>query len=87
MAKTIFADGNGNIHFGVNAPSADFKKAERKDLEDALSKIESRKLWRCTVCNDICINIEPPKQCPTCYVKDAYVEIELNEFKNLIDLL
>ena len=87
MGKIIFKDSKGNIHFGLNAPSTDFKKAERKDVENTLSNLKSRKLWRCNACRDLHINIEPPKQCPTCFVIDAYVEIELNEFKRLLEIL
>ena len=87
MGKTIFKDRNGSIHFGINAPSADFEKAERKDMENALSSIGSKKLWRCNVCNDLHIGEIPLKQCPTCFAIDAYVEIELNEFGKLIKIL
>jgi rubrerythrin len=87
MGKTIFKDNKGNIHFGINAPSSDFKKAAKTDVEKTLASLGSRKLWRCTVCNDLCINIQPPKLCPTCFQTDAYVEIELNEFKRLMDIL
>lgn len=84
MAKTIFKDSNGSIHFGVNAPSADFKKAERKDVENILSNLGNKKLWRCTVCNDLHIGEIPPKQCPTCFAIDAFVEINEKEFLGII---
>ena len=87
MGKTIFKDKNGNIHFGINAPSSDFEKAGREDIENTLSNLGNRKLWRCSVCNDIEISIVPPKQCPTCYEIGAYVEIELNEFRKLVEIL
>jgi rubrerythrin len=84
MGKTIFRDRNGNIHFGINAPSADFKKAEIKDVKEILSNLESKKLWRCTVCNDLHIGEIPPKQCPTCFAIDAFVEINEKEFLMII---
>ncbi|MEK6936242.1 MAG: rubredoxin-like domain-containing protein [Nanoarchaeota archaeon] len=87
MEKTIFKDSKGNIHFGLNAPSEDFKKAEKKDIENTLSNLKDRKLWRCNVCRDLHIDTEPPEECPTCFVTDAYVEIDLNEFRKLIELL
>ena len=87
MGKTIFKDKNGNIHFGINAPSSDFEKAEKKDIETALFNLGNKKLWRCSVCNDLHIEEIPPKQCPTCYEINAYVEIELNEFRKLIEIL
>lgn len=84
MGKTIFKDSNGNIHFGVNAPSGDFKNAERKDIENALSNLGNKKLWRCTICNDLHIGEIPPKQCPTCFAIDAFVEINEKEFRGII---
>jgi ferredoxin-thioredoxin reductase catalytic subunit len=33
-----------------------------------------KKHWRCFVCNDIHYGIKPPEICPTCQVKNAYVE-------------
>jgi len=38
-----------------------------------------KKYWRCFVCNDIHFGIKPPEVCPTCHVKNAYVEIASNE--------
>ncbi|MBN2246520.1 MAG: hypothetical protein JW755_11820 [Candidatus Aminicenantes bacterium] len=40
-----------------------------------------KKLWRCHVCNDIHYGIRPPETCPTCMVRDAYVEISSEEAK------
>ncbi|MGD8534644.1 MAG: ferredoxin-thioredoxin reductase catalytic domain-containing protein [Candidatus Aminicenantes bacterium] len=33
-----------------------------------------KKYWRCFVCNDIHYGIKPPTICPTCQVKNAYIE-------------
>jgi rubrerythrin len=87
MGKTIFKDSKGNIHFGLNVPSTDFKKAEKKDVEKILLNLDNKKPWRCNVCRDLHIGIEPPEECPTCFVKDAYVEIEINEFRKLLEIL
>jgi len=38
-----------------------------------------KKYWRCFVCNDIHYGFYPPEICPTCKVKDAYVEISAAE--------
>jgi len=33
-----------------------------------------KKYWRCFVCNDIHFGLFPPDICPTCKVKNAYIE-------------
>jgi ferredoxin-thioredoxin reductase catalytic chain len=38
-----------------------------------------KKYWRCFVCNDIHYGAKPPEICPTCLVKNAYVEISSKE--------
>ncbi len=40
--------------------------------------------WRCFVCNDIHYGIKPPEICPTCKVKNAYVEISASEAKTCL---
>jgi ferredoxin-thioredoxin reductase catalytic chain len=40
--------------------------------------------WRCFVCNDIHYGIKPPEICPTCMVKNAYVEISASEAKTCL---
>ena len=42
-----------------------------------------KKFWRCHVCNDIHFGIKPPELCPTCTVKNAYVEISSEEAKKI----
>ena len=38
-----------------------------------------KKYWRCYVCNDIHYGVQPPEICPTCSVKNAYVEVSSEE--------
>jgi len=40
--------------------------------------------WRCFVCNDFHYGIKPPEICPTCKVKNAYVEISALEAKTCL---
>ncbi len=42
-----------------------------------------KKHWRCFVCNDIHYGINPPEICPTCQVKNAYVETSSAEAETL----
>lgn len=85
MAKRIYAHKKtGDIHFGVNAPSAEFAAGTNADVEKALKGLNGRKLWRCTVCNDLHVGIEPPKQCPTCNNVDVYIEVSEKEFRSLL---
>ena len=86
MKKAIFKDNAGNIHFGINSQEG-FEKGEKEDIEKALKSIGKRKIWRCTVCNDLHIGSEPPKECPTCHVKNAYIEIDSAEFSKLLEIL
>ncbi len=46
----------------------------------------AKKFYRCNVCNDIHYGIKGPETCPTCNVKNAYVEIELKEARNVMEL-
>jgi len=85
MEKKLFKNKAGNIHFGINAPDG-FVPCENADVTKSLAAIGKRKLWRCNVCNDLHLDSEPPKICPTCTVQDAYVEIGLQEFKTVIGL-
>lgn len=43
-----------------------------------------KKYWRCHVCNDIHYGIKPPEICPTCIVRNAYVEISSAEAKKIM---
>ena len=45
-----------------------------------------KKYWRCFVCNDIHYGIRPPEICPTCKVKNAYVEISSGEAQKISDV-
>lgn len=38
-----------------------------------------KKFWRCFVCNDIHYGVKALEICPTCLVKNAYVEISSSE--------
>lgn len=81
--KKITKSEIGEVHFGVESPDG-FKSATKKDVEDILKNLGNMKLWRCTVCNDLHIGVGFPKECPTCHVKDAYVEIDLKEFRSVL---
>jgi len=43
-----------------------------------------KKYWRCFVCNDIHYGFFPPDICPTCKVKNAYIEISSAEMENVL---
>ncbi len=42
-----------------------------------------KKFWRCFVCNDIHYGVRPPEVCPTCLVKNAYVEVSSAEARKV----
>jgi ferredoxin-thioredoxin reductase catalytic chain len=42
-----------------------------------------KKYWRCFICNDIHYGLFPPVLCPTCKVKNAYVEISEQEARKM----
>lgn len=42
-----------------------------------------KKFWRCFVCNDIHYGLKPPEVCPTCGVRNAYVEISPAEARRV----
>ena len=86
MKKNIFKDAGENIHFGANAPTG-FFAASRDDVSKVLESLGGKKLWRCSVCNDLRICVEALEVCPTCNAKNAYVEIGLDEFKKLLEIL
>ena len=45
-----------------------------------------KKFWRCNVCNDIHYGMAGPEICPTCKVKNAYVEIDKEEAMKVMGL-
>ena len=83
--KKIFRNLEGDIHIGNNAPEG-FSETNIEDVENILKNLNDKKLWRCHVCNDLSISKNPPKTCPTCFAEDAYVEVNENEVKKLLEL-
>ncbi len=79
--KQFFKSENGEIHFG-NLAEEGFSpvKIENSEVSVILENLGNKKLWRCNVCNDLHIGEIPPKICPTCFVEEAYVEINKKEF-------
>lgn len=45
-----------------------------------------KKFFRCTVCNDIHFGVGGPKVCPTCQAHNAYVEVDVDEARNVMEL-
>ena len=44
-------------------------------------KMEEKKYWRCTICNDLHYGKNAPEICPTCgYPRDKAIEITKQEF-------
>jgi hypothetical protein len=84
LGKTLFKDGSGAVHWGMNPPDRGWSAATKADVEKALKKLGNKKLWRCTVCNDMHLNEAPPEVCPTCSSIDAYVEIGEKEFRTVL---
>lgn len=82
--KKIFKK-NEEVHIGLNAPEG-FSEAILEDVKKVLSSLENKKIWRCNVCNDLHIGLEPPKICPTCMQEDVYVQINEKEIKNLLEI-
>lgn len=44
-----------------------------------------KKYYRCFVCGDIHYGVKPPEVCPTCLVRDAYVEISSAEAERTME--
>ncbi len=87
MKKLIFKNKSQEIHIGFNAPE-NFNLACKKDLDKILfNLVPGQLLWRCTVCNDLHISKNPPKVCPTCFEKDAYIQVSLSEFKKILEVI
>ena len=82
--KQLMISGSGDIHFG-QVPMDGFQPAGMDEAEKALGALGSRRIWRCTVCNDLYVGEAPPKVCPTCSATDAYVEINGKEFMGMIN--
>jgi len=82
--KKIFKK-DEDIHVGNNAPEG-FIETSIEEVEKILSNLGQRKLWRCHVCNDLHIGISFPSPCPTCFAIDAFVEVEIEEIKNLLEI-
>jgi rubrerythrin len=83
--KEITMSGGEEIHFGVKTLEG-FESASDADVDEVLANLGSKKLWRCTVCNDLHVGAEPPKECPTCVSIDAYVEIDEEEFRGVLEV-
>lgn len=47
---------------------------------------ENKRFFRCNVCNDIHYGASAPEVCPTCKVKNAYVEIDQKEALKVMGL-
>jgi rubrerythrin len=45
-----------------------------------------KKFFRCSVCNDIHYGAAGPAVCPTCGAKNAYVEIDVQEARFVMEL-
>jgi rubrerythrin len=86
MKKTIYKNSQNDFHFGANAPDG-YTESSLEELNKYLENLGDKKLWRCNVCNDLQLSLLPLDLCPTCFVKDAYIEIDLTEFNKLIKLL
>lgn len=81
--KKITRSGKNEIHFGVESLKG-FEAGTNEDIESVLKNLGDMKLWRCTVCNDLHIGADFPKECPTCHSMDAYVEIDEKEFRAVL---
>ena len=46
--------------------------------------VQSKKLWRCNVCNDLHYGDRPPVYCPTCGAKVSFIVIDRNEALKII---
>ncbi|OGJ21937.1 hypothetical protein A3K73_04805 [Candidatus Pacearchaeota archaeon RBG_13_36_9] len=81
--KQFFKSESGEIHFGDLAEPG-FLAAKIENIDSILENLGAKKLWRCTVCNDLHIGEKPPKICPTCFAEEAYVEINKKEFLEMV---
>jgi rubrerythrin len=83
--KKIFKNSQEELHIGNIAPKG-FVECNLDEVKKALKSLGKRKFWRCHVCNDLSISITPPEICPTCFQKDAYVEINEKEIKTILEI-
>ena len=83
VEKKVTKSEKGEIHFGIESLEG-FEPATNNDIENVLKDLGGMKRWRCTVCNDLHIGVGFPKECPTCHTKDAYVEIDVKEFRSVL---
>ena len=84
--KTVTSSKKGDIHFGANSLDG-FGAIAIGSLQENLSNLKGRRLWRCNVCNDLHAGDAALKICPTCGTEDAYVEIDEKEFRNVLGAL
>ncbi|MEM0449602.1 MAG: ferredoxin-thioredoxin reductase catalytic domain-containing protein [Methanomassiliicoccales archaeon] len=47
---------------------------------------EKKRFWRCHVCNDIHYGLRPPEVCPTCGMKNAFVNCNRKEANKVTEL-
>jgi hypothetical protein len=86
MKKKVYKNSVNDFHFGNNAPDG-YVESNREELSKYLEEQGNKKLWRCNVCNDLQLGLIPLEICPTCFVIDAYIEIDKKEFYKLLELL
>jgi len=85
MKKSIFLSKSGDVHIGTIAIEG-YMPVEKTEMENVIIRTKLKKFWRCHVCNDLYIGKNPPKICPTCKEKEAYVEINEKEFRSFLEI-
>ena len=83
--KKLFKNENGDIHVGINSPT-DFSECTIEEVKKTLANLKGKILWRCLVCNDLSICETPPRICPTCFQEEVYVQIDVKELNNLLEI-
>ena len=74
--KNFLKEVQWEVETGRNNKSGqNSKKVLKFILPKVLDNLGDKKLWRCNVCNDLQISLNPLQECPTCFTKNAYVEI------------
>lgn len=84
-SKKIFKNKEGEFHIGLFAPEG-FFESDLETLNSYLKDLKGKKIWRCHFCNDITLIEFPLDICPTCNQEFAYVEIDLEELKNFLEI-